>query len=175
MKNGKKLITSIFSLLLINSLFAQKIVKNSFIDSQQFNLGMFSVVGNNPSSPYPGTEEFRNELRTIRQGTDNEYIAINSLHTYGHFISDSVFWTKYLGDISSVSDSLKTLGDCNFDYIDTNGDSIISQDELDTFSNLFESFITYPNTDHILGWYIIDEPSARGFNPAEVNKIYNTI
>ena len=175
MKNGKKLITSIFSLLLINSLFAQKIVKNSFIDSQQFNVGMFSVVGNNPSSPYPGTEEFRNELRTIRQGTDNEYIAINSLHTYGHFISDSVFWTKYLGDISSVSDSLKTLGDCNFDYIDTNGDSIISQDELDTFSNLFESFITYPNTDHILGWYIIDEPSARGFNPAEVNIIYNTI
>ncbi len=136
---------------------------------------MFSVVGNNPLSPYPGTEEFRNELRTIWQGADNKYTAINSLHTYGHFISDSVFWAKYLDDISSISDSLKSLADCNFDYIDANNDSIISQDELDTFNNLFETFLTYPNTDHILGWYIIDEPSARGFNSAEVNKIYNAI
>lgn len=170
-----RLTSALAILLSFNFMFAQKENTNHFPAAKDFNIGMFSVVGNNSTSPQPGTIEFRNELKIIREGTDRGYPAINSLHAYGHFISDSVYWTNYLLDISSVSDSLKTLADCNFEYIDTNSDSLISSDELNTFENVFEDFLNYPNTDHILGWYIMDEPSARGFNPVEVNKIYNSI
>jgi hypothetical protein len=144
-------------------------------DSENINIGMFSVVGNNVWSPVPGTQEFRNELQSIWQGTNNGYTAINSLHAYGHYIGDSLFWINYLSDISSISDSLKTLGDCRFDWIDKNNDGVISQNELDDFILVFENFLSFPNTDHILGWYIADEPSAHDFDSVEVEKIYSAV
>jgi hypothetical protein len=159
----------------VNTGLPQQVENNHFSGSQFFNVGMFSVVGNNSWSPNPGAQEFRNELQMIWQGTNNEYIAINSLHTYGHYIGDSVFWAEYLNDISSLSDSLKTLVNCRFIHVDTDDDSLISQDELTAFSTLFDAFLKSPNSDHILGWYIADEPSAQEFDPVEVEKIYNAI
>ena len=143
--------------------------------SEILNIGMFSVVGNDIWSPVPGTSEFRDELRLIWQGTNSGPTAINSLHTYSHYIGDSLFWTNYLSDISSVSDSIKTLADCRFEYIDTDNDSLISQSELNAFIDLFEAFLNTPNTDHVLGWYIADEPSAHEFDSVEVEKIYNAV
>ena len=169
------LLVTAFSVFFVNTVFPQQVENNQFTGSQFSNVGMFSVVGNNSWSPNPGTQEFRNELRMIWQGTNSEYIAINSLHTYGHYIGDSGFWADYLNDISMISDSLKTLGDCRFVHVDTDDDSLISQDELNAFSTLFDAFLNSPNSDHILGWYIADEPSAQGFDPDELEKIYNTI
>lgn len=172
----KAIIISLFiSLILVQRLVSQEIIYNRLTGTETFNVGMFSVVGNNAWSPVPGTPEFRDELQMIWQGTNNEYTAINSLHTYGHYIGDSLFWTNYLNDISTISDSLKTLADCRFEYIDTNDDSLISQNELDNFINIFAAFLNTPNADHVLGWYIADEPSAQEFDSVEVNKIYNAI
>jgi hypothetical protein len=162
-------------LLSLNTSLSQQIKNNQCSGSEYFNVGMFSVVGNNAWSPNPGTPEFRNELQMIRQGANNEYNEINSLQAYGHYISDSVFWNDYLNDISIISDSLKTLVYCRFEYVDSNNDSLISQAELDDFINLFEAFLNSPNTDHVLGWYIADEPSAHEFDPVEVGKVYNAI
>jgi hypothetical protein len=159
----------------LNTSLSQQIKNNQCSGSEYFNVGMFSVVGNNAWSPNPGTPEFRNELHMIRQGANNEYNEINSLQAYGHYISDSVFWNDYLNDISIISDSLKTLVYCRFEYVDSNNDSLISQAELDDFINLFEAFLNSPNTDHVLGWYIADEPSAHEFDPVEVGKVYNAI
>ncbi len=158
-----------------DTIVMQKLENNQFSDSQFFNVGMFSVVGNNSWSPKPGTQEFRDELRLIWQGTNNEYLAINSMHTYGHYIGDSLFWMEYLNDISSISDSIKVLADCNFPYVDTDNDSLISEDELKAFTTLLDDFINSPNSDHILGWYIADEPSAHEYDPAELEKIYYSI
>ncbi|HLG31885.1 MAG TPA: T9SS type A sorting domain-containing protein [Ignavibacteriaceae bacterium] len=175
MKTKTNLLIAAFLFFFVSPVCLQQVENNQSNRSQFFNVGMFSVVGNNSWSPNPGTQEFRNELRAIWQGTNNEHVAINSLHTYGHYIADSIFWSAYLNDISLTSDSLKTIADCRFEYVDTNDDSLISQVELDAFTNLFETFITSPNTDHILGWYIADEPSANEFEPIEVAKIYNAI
>ncbi|MEJ2195124.1 MAG: T9SS type A sorting domain-containing protein [Ignavibacteriaceae bacterium] len=164
-----------FQFFFVSTVLPQHLENYKFSGSQFFNVGMFSVVGNNSWSPNPGTEEFRNELRSIWQGTNNEITAINSVHTYGHYIGESVFWTNYLNDLSMISDSLKTLADCVFGYVDTDGDSLISQDELNAFTTLFDAFLTTPNSDYILGWYIADEPSAHGYDPVELEKIYNAI
>ncbi len=164
-----------FLLFFLNAAVSQSIKNNELKDPEDFVVGMFSVVGNNAWSPVPGTQEFRNELQLMWQGTNNGRASINSLHTYGHYIGNSLFWTNYLSDVSSVSDSLKTLGDCRFEWIDTNNDSMISQNELDDFILVFESFLSSPNTDHILGWYIADEPSAHEFDSLEVEKIYSAI
>jgi len=59
--------------------------------------------------------------------------------------------------------------------IDTNNDSAISLNELDDFIFVFETFLSSPNTDHILGWYIADEPSAHEFDSLEVEKIHSAI
>ena len=166
---------AIFSFFFLSTSFAQIIGKNDLKITQSFNVGMFSVVGNDSSSPKPGTEEFRNELREMWEGTSDGYTAINSLQVYGHYISDSTFWSDYLSDISSVSDSLKALADCNFHYINTNHDSLISGDELSTFVNEFENFLNQPNTDHILGWYIADEPKVNGVDSAGIANIYYAI
>jgi hypothetical protein len=82
---------------------------------------------------------------------------------------------EYLNDISSISDSIKILADCNFFHVDTNNDSLISEDELKAFTTLFDAFLNSPNSDHILGWYIADEPSAHEFDPVELEKIYYAI
>ena len=136
---------------------------------------MFSVVGNDSASPKPGTGEFRNELREMWEGTNDEYTAINSLQSSGHYLTDSTFWTDYLNDISSISDNLKTLADCNFHYIDTNHDGLISEEELNAFVNVFDNFLNQPNTDHILGWYIADEPKVNGVDSAGIANIYYAI
>jgi hypothetical protein len=72
-----------------DSIVIQMLENNQSSGSQSFNVGMFSVVGNNSWSPNPGTQEFRNELQLIWQGTSDEYLAISSIHTYGHYIGDS--------------------------------------------------------------------------------------
>lgn len=164
-----------FLSLFSNTSFSQQNNNNKLAGSENFIIGMFSVVGNDIWSPVPGTPEFRDELRLIWQGTNSGPTAINSLHTYSHYIGDSLFWTNYLSDISSISDSLKTLADCRFEWIDTNDDSLISQNELNDFIFVFETFLFSPNTDHILGWYIADEPSAHEFDSVEVEKIYDAI
>ncbi|UCH66194.1 MAG: T9SS type A sorting domain-containing protein [Ignavibacterium sp.] len=162
-------------LFFINTVLSQPIENDHYSGSHFFNIGMFSVISGDSYSPAPGTDEFRNELQLIWKGSDNEHSAINSLHTYSHFIGDSLFWRDYLSDISSISDSLKTLGDCQFIYIDTNNDSLINENELNAFTTLFDMFINLPNTDHIMGWYIVDEPSAHEYDPAELEKIYYAI
>ena len=169
---SKTIIKSILVFLVISFINSNITLSQN---SGTFNVGMFSVVGNNSWSPFPGTQEFRNELQLMQRGTNNGYWAINSLHTYGHYISDNTFWTNYLSDISIISDSLKTLADCRFEWIDSNSDSVISQNELNEFISVFEAFQSFPNTDHVLGWYIADEPSAREFDSVEVNKIYSAI
>lgn len=176
-----KKIKSLFSISVIILVFSFNITLSPQTQntqsqgSENFNVGMFSVVGNNTWSPVPGTQEFRDELQLMWQGTNNGYTPINSLHAYGHYIDDSIFWMNYLSDISSISDSLKSLGDCRFDWIDKNYDGVISQNELDDFIFVFETFLSSPNTDHILGWYIADEPSAHDFDSVEVEKIYSAI
>ena len=37
------------------------------------------------------------------------------------------------------------------------------------------SYYETPNSDHVLGWYIADEPSDHGFDPVELEKIYYAI
>ena len=121
------LLFALFSLFFFRTAASQSIENKELADPGSFVVGMFSVVGNNAWSPVPGTQEFRNELHLMWQGTNNGNTSINSIHTYGHYIGDSIFWSNYLSDVSSVSDSLKTLGDCRFEWIDANNDSIISQ------------------------------------------------
>ncbi len=163
------------SSLTASTILSQQNTNNVKHNSQSFNIGIFSVVGNNPWSPIPGTQAFRDELELIWVGTNTGYNAINSMHTYGHYIGDSTFWTNYLSDVSTISDSLKTLADCRFEWIDINNDSLISQNELDEFISVFSNFVNSPNTEHILGWYIADEPSAHDYDSVEVNKIYSAI
>lgn len=147
----------------------------NFNESEYFNIGMFSVVGHMPNVPQPGSMEFREDLQKMYNGTSNNSIAINTVQAYGYYIADLEFWETCLSDISSVSDSLKCLGDCQFYYVDANNDSMISQSEIDTLKAVFENFLSLPNTDHIAGWYIADEPSAHEYDPAEVAKIYAAI
>ena len=166
------LIPLIHSAILGNLSYCQH---NSSSDSAYFHVEMFSVAGSMAGAPQPGTQEFRDELRSIWQGTENGFTAINTLHVYGHYIDDTDFWMTYLEDLSTISDSLKTLADCQFVYVDTNNDTLISQDELNSFISLFETFLAAPNSDHIAGWYIADEPTSHEYEPAELEKIYLAI
>jgi hypothetical protein len=150
-------------------------VNSLFEGSEYFNVGMFSVVGGILSDPQPGSQEFRDELQQLWQGSTNDYKAINTVHSYHTYIGSSSFLNDYLTDLSIVSDSLKTLADCRFIHIDLDGDGILSQDEINTFITFFDTVLNDPNADHIAGWYIADEPTSNNFDPVELEKIYNSI
>jgi len=136
---------------------------------------MFSVTGSTSGAPLPGTPEFRDELQQLWQGSTNKYSAINTLHSYRHYIGNSSFLTDYLSDLSIVSDSLKTLADCRFIHVDIDDDGILSQEEINTFFAFFDIVLSDPNEDHIVGWYIADEPTSNNIDPVELEKIYNAI
>jgi len=169
------LIFLLITLSLSDNTFSQSGSNKLSEGSEYFNVGMFSVVGSTVSAPQPGTQEFRDELQQLWQGSTNEYHAINTLHSYHNYIGSSSFLNDYLSDISTVSDSLKTLADCRFIHVDLNDDGIISVDELNTFLTFFEIVLNDPNADHIAGWYIADEPTSNNFDPVELEKIYDAI
>ncbi|MFC2119437.1 T9SS type A sorting domain-containing protein [Bacteroidota bacterium] len=179
MKSVKSKIQFLIFLLITLSLsvntFSQSGSNSLFEGSEYFNVGMFSVVGATVSAPQPGTQEFRDELQQLWQGSTNEYNAINTLHSYRNYIGNSSFLNDYLSDVSLVSDSLKTLADCQFIRIDLDNDGILSQEEINTFLTFFEIVLNDPNADHIAGWYIADEPTSNNFDPVELEKIYNSI
>ncbi|MGB5849855.1 MAG: T9SS type A sorting domain-containing protein [Ignavibacteriaceae bacterium] len=170
-----------FSVFLLISLclsvitIAQSVTNGLFEGSEYFNVGMFSVVGGTVSAPQPGTQEFRDELQQLWQGSTNEYNAINTVHSYRHYIGNSSFLNDYLSDINIVSDSLKTLADCRFVRIDLDDDGILSQEEINTFLTFFDIVLNDPNADHIAGWYIADEPTSNNIEPVELEKIYDVI
>ncbi len=155
--------------------FSQSVPDSLFECSEYFNIGMFSVTGSTSGAPLPGTPEFRDELQQLWQGSTNEYSAINTLHSYRHYIGNSSFLTDYLSDLSIVSDSLKTLADCRFIHVDIDDDGILSQEEINTFFAFFDIVLSDPNEDHIVGWYIADEPTSNNIDPVELEKIYNAI
>lgn len=154
---------------------AQLVTNKLFEGSEYFNVGMFSVVGLNAPAPQPGTQEFRDELQQVWQGSTNDYNAINTVHSYHNYIGSGSFLNDYLSDISIVSDSLKTLADCRFFHIDLDDDGILSQDEINNFLTIFDIVLSDPNADHIVGWYIADEPTSNNIDPVELEKIYNAI
>jgi len=155
--------------------FSQSVPDSLFECSEYFNIGMFSVTGSTSGAPLPGTPEFRDELQQLWQGSTNKYSAINTLHSYRHYIGNSSFLTDYLSDLSIVSDSLKTLADCRFIHVDIDDDGILSQEEINTFFAFFDIVLSDPNEDHIVGWYIADEPTSNNIDPVELEKIYNAI
>jgi hypothetical protein len=135
----KIIIFLLLTLCLSVNTFSQSGATRLFERSEYFNVGMFSVVGGTDSAPQPGTQEFRDELQQLWQGSANEYKAINTLHSYRHYIGNSSFLNDYLSDLSIVSDSLKTLADCRFIRIDTNDDGFISEEELNIFLSFYRS------------------------------------
>jgi hypothetical protein len=169
------LILVLFTLSISVVTFSQSVTTKLFEGSEYFNVGMFSVVGGTVSAPQPGTQKFRDELQQLWQGSTNEYNAINTVHSYRHYIGNSSFLNDYLNDLSIVSDSLKTLADCRFSRIDTNDDGLISVEELNVFLSVFDLVLIDPNSDHIAGWYIADEPTSNSIDPVELEKIYNAI
>ena len=169
------LIFLLFTLSISVNTFSQSVPDSLFECSEYFNIGMFSVTGSTSGAPLPGTPEFRDELQQLWQGSTNEYSAINTLHSYRHYIGNSSFLTDYLSDLSIVSDSLKTLADCRFIHVDIDDDGILSQKEINTFFAFFDIVLSDPNEDHIVGWYIADEPTSNNIDPVELEKIYNAI
>ena len=157
------------------STFSQSGANRLFEGSEYFNVGMFSVVGLYAPAPQPGTQEFRDEMQQVWQGSSNDYNTINTVHSYHNYIGSGSFLNDYLSDLSIVSDSLKTLADCRFIQIDLNNDGILSQDEINTFLTIFDIALNNTNADHIVGWYIADEPTSNNIDPVELEKIYNAI
>jgi hypothetical protein len=52
---------------------------------------------------------------------------------------------------------------------------LISEEELNIFLSFFDLVLNDPNSDHIAGWYISDEPTSNNIDPVELEIIYNAI